>query len=441
MQAVQPYRPGKYAPAGPRWAQYGDSNLENASAEAHKSLSQKRLGMDPFHLEKLRRTGFFPLQYSPPVHHGRMAEDIPTQAIEAYDRMPMPQRPAHLPSPHEDFHDASEGTMATISPPGTPRDEWGRVRRAGFEVAGHVARGAGNVAMKSRTALEHNIADTVPYAQLGGEAVGHVGRALQNRSKRALSAGASHAVSALEGVSSAMEPGSNTRQALADVATGASGMVGSAAAGAREVLAAAGPPLIAGGYAAAHLGGHAAVGLGKGIGHTARGVGHVVSAAADLAVNHVIPAAHTMASHSMSLASRVFDAATLSSKDIIEALGEMQQQEHYSAHSALENGHHGALGNGYAPARRRGNTPPRKRNTHGVSAAASAAPRQEHSYTSAREWLEYSHNRGVLIEELYKRPNWTHFIREAGQKNELRKKLLSMNAMDLADILVRLDHM
>ena len=45
------------------------------------------------------------------------------------------------------------------------------------------------------------------------------------------------------------------------------------------------------------------------------------------------------------------------------------------------------------------------------------------------------------MEELYKRPNWRQFVEGAGQKDALRKKLLSMSSSDLADILVKLDHM
>ena len=55
--------------------------------------------------------------------------------------------------------------------------------------------------------------------------------------------------------------------------------------------------------------------------------------------------------------------------------------------------------------------------------------------------LEFFHNRGILVEELYKRPNWREFIKVANEKDDLRKKLLRMSASDLADILVKLDRM
>ena len=57
-----------------------------------------------------------------------------------------------------------------------------------------------------------------------------------------------------------------------------------------------------------------------------------------------------------------------------------------------------------------------------------------------REWLEYSHNRGILVEELYKRPNWKNLIQHSNTP-ELRKKLLAMTPTELAEILVKLDHM
>ena len=72
---------------------------------------------------------------------------------------------------------------------------------------------------------------------------------------------------------------------------------------------------------------------------------------------------------------------------------------------------------------------------------AAVPSRKERSYQSTQEWLEFSHNRGVLVEELYKRPNWREFIEVANEKDDLRKKLLRMSFSDLADILVNLDHM
>ena len=85
----------------------------------------------------------------------------------------------------------------------------------------------------------------------------------------------------------------------------------------------------------------------------------------------------------------------------------------------------------------RASTPPRKRNAK----TAPAPARKERSYQSTQEWLEFSHNRGILVEELYKRPNWREFIKVANEKDDLRKKLLRMSASDLADILVKLDRM
>jgi hypothetical protein len=166
---------------------------------------------------------------------------------------------------------------------------------------------------------------------------------------------------------------------------------------------------------------------------------------ADATMTHVVPAVQALAKHSMSaavsMASEALDAATLSARDILSALAEMQKEERYSAHNALENGHHEALGNGSAPARKRGNTPPRSRNIRSApQSAAASRPKQEHSYNSAQEWLEYSFHRGVLVEELYKRPNWRQFITSKNTP-ELRKKLLGMSSYDLAEILVRLDHM
>ena len=65
--------------------------------------------------------------------------------------------------------------------------------------------------------------------------------------------------------------------------------------------------------------------------------------------------------------------------------------------------------------------------------------RPDLTFDSAQEWLEYSQNRGILVEQLYKRPNWRQSLNVAREKNDLRKKLLSMSAEDLAELLVKLD--
>jgi hypothetical protein len=69
---------------------------------------------------------------------------------------------------------------------------------------------------------------------------------------------------------------------------------------------------------------------------------------------------------------------------------------------------------------------------------AARGPRPETSYDSAAEWLEHVHNRGALVEELYKRPKWQEFNKSRNTP-ELRKKLLQLSPHDLAEILVKLD--
>ena len=146
-----------------------------------------------------------------------------------------------------------------------------------------------------------------------------------------------------------------------------------------------------------------------------------------------------MAKGGFGLARMALEHATLKASEIIDALNDMKEHEGYSAHNALENGHHEAIG--YGKARRSRHDSPQPRPLHSRNNKASSSQRPATSYNSAQEWLEYSHNRGVLVEELYKRPNWRQFVEGAGQKDTLRKKLLSMSSSDLADILVKLDHM
>ena len=455
MLVLRPYNQRSYPPQG-RWPQFGDAIMEHASdlaAESHGKLSAKRERMDPFHIQRLEDRGFFPIQVSHPSHHAtpaRQMHDIQQEAVDGFDHHP---RPLFLEQQTLDvFHEPTEGSISTITPYNSPRAEnrWGSVA---MDLAGQgasaAASGAAWMGDHAITAFKHNVIDTVEIAKTGFNAAGHVVKAVGNASRRAASTSKEHLYQIGGATSSAaaaaIEPGSNTRRAIAGVAGGASDLVGSVAAGAKEVLKAAGPPLAHGGYAVASGAVAGASGLGRSAIHGAGVAMHGAGIVADATMTHVVPAVQALMKHStsaaLSMASRALDAATLSAGDIISALAEMQKEERYSAHNALENGHHEALGNGNAPARKRGNTPPRSRNTRGVaSAAAAARPKQEHSYNSAQEWLEYSHNRGMLVEELYKRPNWKQFITSANTP-ELRKKLLGMSAYDLAEILTRLDHM
>jgi hypothetical protein len=74
-----------------------------------------------------------------------------------------------------------------------------------------------------------------------------------------------------------------------------------------------------------------------------------------------------------------------------------------------------------------------------VQAQPPAPRRPDVTFDTAQEWLEYSRNRGVLVEQLYKRPNWRQCLNVAREKNDLRKKLLSMTSEDLVELLVQLD--
>jgi hypothetical protein len=66
-------------------------------------------------------------------------------------------------------------------------------------------------------------------------------------------------------------------------------------------------------------------------------------------------------------------------------------------------------------------------------------PQYDQSFSTPEEWLQYSQNRGILVEELYKRLDWRNVIHHA-DTTELRKKLLTLSPEDLAKILVKLDH-
>ena len=63
------------------------------------------------------------------------------------------------------------------------------------------------------------------------------------------------------------------------------------------------------------------------------------------------------------------------------------------------------------------------------------------SFATVQEWMAYSRNRGVLVEELYKRTNWRTCLglTVTQEKNWLRKRLLEMTPEELAHHLVKLD--
>jgi len=412
MLPVTRYRPGRYPPRG-RFAQFGDDLLGPATSEAHAKLAAKRLTMQPYHVERLQHSGFMPATQYCASH-----TDPEVQACNAFDALPRrPSLRGHALPAHEEFHDVEDlgdTSEATVSVPASPRDSTNvldplaRVARAGFEVVGHLGHHA-------KEAFKHNVADTVHLAKQGAKVATQIASAASSASMRAASAGASRAQ---ESMASAMEPGSNTRRAVRTAVSHTAEAAHTAVEGGRRLLQAVGPPVTFGAYAAAAAAGHGA------------------KMAADVAVNHVAPAVHAAAIHGLTAAAHALERATLSAAEIIRALNELQPTPEHSAYTALENGDRAALG--YGPARSRMMTPPRRRNGK-VSAAAASRP-CEHSYRSQQEWLQYSHNRGVLVEELYKRPRWREFIQASGGQ-ELRKKLLQMSAGDLAEILVKLDSM
>jgi hypothetical protein len=99
-----------------------------------------------------------------------------------------------------------------------------------------------------------------------------------------------------------------------------------------------------------------------------------------------------------------------------------------------------ALDYGYSKvsSKHRGRTPPPRSAPSNFKSRSAQGPRPETSYDNADEWLQHVSNRGALVEELYKRPNWKSFI-GAHSTPELRKKLLQLSPHDLAEILVKLD--
>jgi hypothetical protein len=190
------------------------------------------------------------------------------------------------------------------------------------------------------------------------------------------------------------------------------------------------------------------------LGRSARKVGNV-------AATHVIPAigpaAGAVGRHGVSLLSSALNSATLNVIDIVNALEELQKEEpRYSTYNALTEGSFQALRDGGGATRRNRNaTPPpsgaRSRkpdpgeSSSSSSSSAPAGGRDAHASTQRTmfqtkdEYSEHFKNKGELVEELYKRPNWQHLISQIHGDDELRKKMGKLTKKNLIDILYKVD--
>ena len=123
-----------------------------------------------------------------------------------------------------------------------------------------------------------------------------------------------------------------------------------------------------------------------------------------------------------------------------------EEDAHYSTHNAIGNGHYEALHDvpRTARTRNRNSTPPprnrRQRSPSPMIQEATPKIHHEHSYGTVDEWLQHFKNKTQLSEEIYKRDKWKQYI-GAKDSIELRQKLKGKSLSELAQILVRLDHM
>ena len=244
---------------------------------------------------------------------------------------------------------------------------------------------------------------------------------------RATSSSASHL---RDNAVAAMEPGSNTRRAIAATASSTASVLAAGASGAKQAMEFAGPPMVHGAYAAAEAGRQ----LGTAGLEVAGTAYHYIG-------EHIAPAVHSITKRGAEFALETLTATVLHGGDILRALDEFKPQ--HSAHNALENGRREAITYGAVSGKKRDRSPQARFHSGSASSSSTQArgSRPEVSYDSTQEWLEYSRNRGALVEELYKRPNWRSFITVTKEKDELRKKLLKMSPEELAEILVKLDNM
>jgi hypothetical protein len=137
--------------------------------------------------------------------------------------------------------------------------------------------------------------------------------------------------------------------------------------------------------------------------------------------------------------------AALESSDIsvgdfvagIQAMREaMELPDRPSTHAAITDGSQAALPGPAIRRRNRMATPPPRRS--GSSSSGPARARPEVSFSSEKDWLEHVQNKGALVEELYKRPNWRDLVQHINS-SDLRKKMLKLSREDIAKMLVALD--
>ena len=170
--------------------------------------------------------------------------------------------------------------------------------------------------------------------------------------------------------------------------------------------------------------------------------------------------------HGWSMLNSAFNASALRAADIFAALNEIRKErrerlaltgggssstdlahhstdlEHVPDETALEVAGPPALEGVHR--RGRNSTPPRRsariaaRNAEPLIQEVSR-PVFEHSYKTPEGWLQFSKNRGTLVEEIYKRSNWREHLGVTAEKNEIRQKLLKLKPKDLAQMLVDLD--
>ena len=93
MLPLQPYHPQRYPPVGPRWVQFGDDILGDATNDARTILTQKHQWKQQLHIGRLQEQGMMPLHAKRPSH-----PDSEEEFYEPDDGSNPPRRPPRPPS-------------------------------------------------------------------------------------------------------------------------------------------------------------------------------------------------------------------------------------------------------------------------------------------------------------------------------------------------------
>jgi hypothetical protein len=164
MLTLQPYRPGRYPPAGPQWVQFGDDIVNGAVDDVRAVLERKKQWKREHHLTRLQDDRMMPLG-----HHFASHQDPEEDAVDGFDHPPpsAPPPPDHRPG-RERARRSEEEAEGGYHTAGEEVD----VGQPSSSILGSLSSGANSTIASMGAGLVHGT------AYIAGAAAGAVGRGL-----------------------------------------------------------------------------------------------------------------------------------------------------------------------------------------------------------------------------------------------------------------------